>query len=172
MTPKADIPDHNVIVWLWSGFTCNPFGLASLQYRKFCLFTQPNSSKWTSTEIIKWRISGCLFTTVTKLLTKCTSWSKITVQKFLYNVSLWVWKCKIELSIRRSDLLYMLRGNECLLADRLEAATYNGSYSFSVFQCQLSVCLRVCLLLQKQWFETSVVIMNGSMSPSVEILSV
>ena len=131
------------------------------------------SSKWTSSKIIKWRISGCLFTTVKKkLLTKCTSWSKITVWKFSHDVSLWVWKCKTEWSVRRSGLLHMLRATECLRADRLEAATDSGSYSFSVFQCQPSVCLRVCHLLQKQRFETSVVIMNGSMSPSGKILSV
>ena len=47
-----------------------------------------------------------------------------------------------------------------------------AAHNLSVLSSRRSVCFRVCHLLHRQSFETSVVIRNGAMFPIVKILSV
>jgi hypothetical protein len=137
MIPKADIPDHNVsltVKWFHNQSTRISF----TPVQQVLSIHTTKQFRVSFSKIIKWRISGCLFTKVTKFLTKCTSGSKNTVWQFLHNVSLWVWKCKTEWSIRRSDLLDRSRATECLRAGGLDLQP-TAARPLSVFSSVRSV---------------------------------
>ena len=119
MTPNADMPDHIGTLWVRCGFTCIWFGLASLRYRIICLFTQLDSLKWVSSDIIKWQITSgwCLSLRWTNcsqntfLEAKWRSDSSGTV------CNVYGWKFKEKRSICWRDLFDILRATECLRTD-------------------------------------------------------